>query len=101
MLDVPLTANARTLGSRQMDAIQNGTGTLQGRPIPSVVGAITAASGAFALASRGGSAGASMLVTEPTGSANSDLVTFDLSRVARTSGETRPANVAFHPRIHA
>lgn len=95
------TANARTIGSRQRDALQNGTGTLQGRPIPTVLGAITAASGAFVLASRSGAAGASMLVTEPSGSANSDLVTFDLSRVARTSGETRPANVAYHPRIHA
>ena len=101
MPDVRLTANARALGSRQRDAIQNGTGTLQGRPIPSVVGAITGASGAFALTSRGGAPGASMLVTEPSGSANSDLVTFDLSRVARTSGETRPPNTAYHPRIHA
>lgn len=42
-----------------------------------------------------------MLVTEPTGSANSDLVTFDLSKVARTSNETRPASTAYHPRIHA
>ncbi len=26
---------------------------------------------------------------------------FDTSRVARTSVETRPLNVAYHPRIHA
>ncbi|MNV43088.1 hypothetical protein D3C71_1347930 [compost metagenome] len=95
------TANARAVGSRQGDAIQNGTGTLQGRPIPSVLGAITAATGAFSLTSRGGSAGATVLVTELSASATADLVTFDLSRVARTSGETRPANTAYHPRIHA
>ncbi len=100
-MTVRATANARTLGSRQRDAFQNGTGTLQGRPIPTVLGAITAASGAFALTSRGGSAGATVLVTEASSSANADLVTLDLSRVARTSSETRPANAAYHPRIHA
>lgn len=95
------TANARAMGSWQRDALQNGTGSLQGRPVPTVLGAITAATGAFALTSRGGAAGASLLVTEPAGAANSDLVTFDLSRVARTSSETRTANTAYHPRIHA
>ncbi|MBB1593533.1 hypothetical protein [Achromobacter sp. UMC46] len=95
------TANARVLGSLQRDAMQNGTGTLQGRPIPSAWGAITAASGAFSLTSRGGGPGASTLLTSDNSPANADLVTFDLSRVARTSGETRPANAAYCPRIHA
>ncbi|WP_129240844.1 hypothetical protein [Achromobacter veterisilvae] len=76
------------------------TGALQSRPIPSAAGAIAAASGAYVLQSRGGASGGTILATDP-GTTNLDLVTFDTSRVARTSTETRGSNAAYHPRIHA
>ncbi|MNV13478.1 hypothetical protein D3C71_1041170 [compost metagenome] len=94
------TANARTLGSREADAMQKITGRIQARSAISATGAIIGASGAFA----------AHLKTEGTNSApvaldanitNGDAVSFDTSRVARTSTETRSANSAYHPRIHA
>jgi len=85
----PDTANARTLGSRQLDALQNITGALG-----SVLNIQTSASGVFALAASGTGAYA----TGNTGDFNQ--FTFNAARVARTSTETRAANVAYYSRIH-
>lgn len=84
----------RTLGSYQADALQNITGTLAARPLPnnSAIGAIAAASGAFGLSSGTGTASASALST--AGSGSTDVITFDISKVARTSTETRSRNLA-------
>ena len=83
------TANARALGSRQLDALQNITGTWSN----DILRDTTNASGAFA-AGPGNGSGA----TGTSGSGNG--FTFDASRVARTSSETRGRNVAFMPRLH-
>lgn len=86
------TANARTLGSRQLDALQNITGGVNGiRAIP----------GATAT----GAASISLLGASYTTGASADYpnanFSIDASRVCRTSVETRGKNTAFHPRIHA
>jgi len=83
------TANARALGSRQLDAIQNITGTWSNV----ILRDTTNASGAFA-AGPGNGSGA----TGTSGSGNG--FTFDASRVVRTSSETRGRNVAYVPRLH-
>ena len=95
------TANARGLGSRQQDAIQHISGSSGFRSASAVAGAGTGStSGAFAYATRAGSAGASELVLG-NAAYNADVLSFDASRVARTSSETRTTNVAYHPRLHA
>jgi len=80
----------RGLGTRQLDATQLVTGSF-GRLLP-----YGYANGAFAVTSNAGS-----LAFYPDVNGNNlPAVNFDNSRVARTAAETRPANVAFHPRIH-
>lgn len=83
------TANARARGSRQLDALQNITGNFG-----SQLNIQTSASGAFALAASGTGA-------YPTGnSGDFNQFTFNASRVARTSTETRATNTAYSPRLH-
>ncbi|AOB29904.1 hypothetical protein AKI39_03170 [Bordetella sp. H567] len=90
MPDVLFTANARAFGGRQLDAFQNIYGS-----IPATGTQIELATGVF------------QLMPQPqafwtgTSAAGFDGFNFDASRVARTSSETRPVNVVFHPRIHA
>jgi hypothetical protein len=89
MLDVPLTANARPLGGRQSDALQNVVGSVG--DFPSLV---AVSSGPFAMQVAGsGGYGA--------GDVTYHRARFDLSRAARTSTETRGLNTAYYPRIHA
>jgi len=93
------TANARLLGNAQRDALQN------------VIGSFTAIGNSAAVGMLGpGSDGAFQAIGDskfsdmvPTGVANgrASKATFDASRVARASSETRPANVALSPRLHA
>ena len=69
------------IGSVQADALQNITGTLQ------VYAYLTPTTGAFNRESQSGSS------SNPTGTGrSSNVVSFDASRVARTSTETRPLN---------
>ncbi|MFY1901498.1 hypothetical protein ACOTBZ_17635 [Achromobacter xylosoxidans] len=89
MLDASFTANARTLGGRQLDALQKITGAVGDFPSMTSV-----ASGAFYTAQAGSGGYGDTSVIYNRGH-------FDSSRVARASTETRPANVAYHPRIHA
>jgi len=77
----------RALGSRQLDATQLVTGSL-GRVLSGAI------NGPFVYVNH--SAGGLKSGWE-AGIGHTD---FDNSRVARTSSETRPVNVAFHPRIH-
>jgi len=83
------TANARALGSRQADALQNVTGNIG--DFPQIV---TVTSGAF-----------TKVLVGSGGYASNDVpyyrAIFNMANVARTSSETRAANAAFHPRIHA
>jgi microcystin-dependent protein len=73
----------RAIGSAQLDALQNLTGSLG-----SVLDVQSSASGAFTVAASGTGAYA----TGNTG--NYKQFTFDASKVARTSTETRPRNLA-------
>lgn len=96
------TAAARTLGTAQRDALQQITANAGFRPIGSGGGAGTGGGvgGAFGYTIRTGAAGASE-ISLGANQYNADGLTFDASRVARTSSETRPLNTAYHPRIHA
>lgn len=93
------TANARVMGSRQSDAVQNVTGRIQARSSAATVGALIGASGVFSYGAKTDATNSAPLAHDG-GNTNTDSVSFDLSRVARTSTETRSANVALHPRIH-
>lgn len=98
ILDMPFTANARMLGNAQTDAVQNVTGSFTAIGNSAAVGMLGPGSdGAFQAI--GDSKFSDMV---PTGVANgrASKATFDASRVARTSQETRPANVALSPRLH-
>src|SRR5690606_36824424 len=86
------TANVRAIGSRQMDAIQEITGSFISRPTSAPGAALLFAGGAFR-----SSAG-----NEETNPVNqgaefypSYSVSFSASRVARASVETRALNTAF------
>jgi len=85
------TANARTLGSRQSDALQNITGSFQQALFDGTNGL---GGGAFSVSNNNGASYVS------GASGNMRKVDFDASNVARASTETRSTNVAFHPRIH-
>ncbi len=99
------TANARALGTRQLDALQNITASLNGSTSAgyqflgewaSAAEANAAATGALGLShiSKAGFPDTTSVAFVGTG------ITFDASRVARTSAETRGANAAFVPRVH-
>ncbi len=94
------TANARVMASRQADALQNitGGGTFRGFGNNST-GSMYTATGAFGLTAAAGilSPYKANLLTEDMWT---DVMTFDASRMARTSVETRSRNTAYHPRIH-
>jgi phage-related tail fiber protein len=88
----------REVGSSQLDALQNITGSLNARAA-NVSGSGTLivgnASGAFVGAEKaGGSAGTMALATTGTVNNGVDVYTLDASRVARTSTETRGRNLA-------
>ncbi|WP_260620638.1 phage tail protein [Pseudomonas protegens] len=75
----------RTLGSGQMDALQNITGTMT---VYTAFGPLNSATGAFTLEDGGGQGeSVAYASTRPR-------FTFDASRVARTADETRPRNLA-------
>ena len=82
--DGSVVDSGRELGSFQTDAIQNITGNLG-----MLNGGIAIASGAFA------SNGSAITHVSAGVSGNDPSITFDASRVARTSTETRPSNMAF------
>ncbi|MFY2599364.1 hypothetical protein ACOTHJ_33375 [Achromobacter xylosoxidans] len=94
MHSVTFTANARPLGSRQTDAIQRVTGTITDM----AAGATGAASGVF---TKTRDVGTIYSVNQVAGYLRFMDVVMSLSAGARTSDETRPMNVAYHPRIHA
>ena len=88
----------RGVGSYQLDAVQNITGTLNARAA-NVSGSGTLivgnASGAFGATEKsGGSAGTMALATTGAVTNPVDVYTLDASRVARTSTETRGRNLA-------
>lgn len=86
------TANARALGSRQRDASQRIVGQFGLRNTVDVAvngGAITQSSAGNTAAV--GTSGFGPYV----------VMQFDSSLNTRTSSETRGANAAYHPRIHA
>ena len=84
------TANARLLGSKQGDASEQITGTWPTNGTAPSGGV----SGAFYHQVSGSTVSAAADIADGTG-----LITFDSSRVARTSDETRPQNTAFLPFI--
>ncbi|WP_261175420.1 hypothetical protein [Citrobacter freundii] len=86
--------NGRVLLSEQLDAMQNVTGYLT----DNTMGSSSGASGVFGVDSGSGVKYAATSV----GNAFSYYgVTFDLSRSARTSAETRPRNIAFNFLVRA
>lgn len=89
------TANARAMGSLQRDALQNISGTTSRLYHRTDSNEVTA--GAFAETLMAGQivGGTSSVANQST------VLTFDASRVARTAIETRSANAAYHPRVHA
>jgi hypothetical protein len=93
------TANARTMGSRQADAMQNVTGRIQARSSISAFGALIGASGAFVIHGKSEGTNSAPLAHD-AGITNGDAVSFDTSRVVRSSTETRASNVALSPRLH-
>ncbi|EIE9178932.1 tail fiber protein [Escherichia coli] len=91
----------RALLSSQLDSVQNGTGSVQFRAASSVGGGVLqAASGAFV---RHTNTGTYANTVSPVGGVNAscDEMSFDLSRVIRTSTETRPRNIAFNYIVRA
>lgn len=89
------TANARPLGSRQSDAVQQITGEF------GAVDGIVPWQG-FAGAFQGRFSGP-YNTAQPSAVTSSRFpnISFDSSRVVRSSIETRPMNAAYFPRIHA
>lgn len=88
----------REVGSSQLDALQNITGTLTSRP-SNVAGSgaliVGGAAGVFSGSDKvGASAGTLALATTGSTSSAADVYTLDASRVARTSTETRGRNMA-------
>ncbi|WP_323115173.1 phage tail protein [Pseudomonas guariconensis] len=83
----------RTLGSEQLDAVQNIQGAMRSRSsiTVGVPGGIFSGSGPFTVTTQVGGAANSVGTNV---NANTDLVTFDASLVARTAAETRPRNLA-------
>lgn len=86
--------NGRSLGALQLDAFQNITGTLETRPLSGgTFGSIYSATGVF----NGTPTSSSQIATSVTATGSGvagDSFTFDASRMARTSSETRPRNVS-------
>jgi len=93
-------ANARTLGSRQLDALQNLNGTIFSRPYGEWGGAIVDGYGVFSYVRSPGPGGSGSVGLTDSMPGQLDVTTFDASIVARTSSETRPINTAYAPRIH-
>ncbi len=93
-----LAANARALGGMQRDALQNMTGKIRARSAIGSTGPIVGADGVFAYTTKSEAINAAPVAFDSS-ITNGDAVTFDMSRVARTSSETRASNTAFHPRI--
>ncbi|HHG8953367.1 TPA: phage tail protein [Citrobacter freundii] len=86
--------SGRALLSEQLDAMQNVTGSLS----DNTMGSASSASGVFRVDSGSGVKYAAPSVGNAFGYYG---VTFDLSRIARTSEETRPRNVAFNFLVRA
>lgn len=90
----------RDLLSEQADAIQNITATINARGMPGIsTGVFFSTTGAFNLAA--GSGAAVLGASNSSGSTAMDVVTFDASRVARTSTETRMRNMAWNMIVRA
>lgn len=90
------TANARGLGSKQLDALQNIVGSTVSRPAPvsATSGIVVVADGAFVNQRQSSVQQNAFATSVGPGGFNGDVLTFDASRVARTSAETRTANSA-------
>ena len=84
------TANARTLGSSQLDAMQTVSGNIG---IVMVSGSQT---GPFSSSDQG----PTISFTGEAGGNRQKLMDFSLGRMARVSTENRPTNTAYAPRIH-
>lgn len=85
--------NGRTLLSPQGDAIQNVTGYL----VDLYTGVNTDALGVFSRSVVQGN----LAPPAPGGTVSTSTFNFDLSRVARTSTESRPRNIAFNFLVRA
>ena len=86
--------SGRALLSEQLDAMQNVTGSLS----DNTMGSASSASGVFNVDSGSGVKYAAPSAGNAFGYYG---VTFDLSRIARTSAETRPRNIAFNFLVRA
>jgi hypothetical protein len=96
------TANARTLGSAQLDAGQriHAAVVLRAGSAGPATGVLQLSSDAFATQFGSGGTGGINTVTRDSLAAAPDTLDFDSARVTRTSSETRPVNAAYAPRIH-
>lgn len=86
----------RGVGSYQLDALQNITGTILSRPYSTagIAGTLVNGTGAFGTTVIGGGNPGATSMAAGAGTFVSDASSFDASRVARTSTETRPRNLA-------
>ena len=93
------------LGSYQADALQNIAGSFQIRNVANSAGdgadSITASESGAVNAVNDGNDSFTVSYREPKVTAKNRIISLDASRVARTSIETRAANVALAPRIIA
>lgn len=95
------TANARTVGNVQQDAIRNIKGSFGVRPMASSTGFwLSPQTGALRIISIAGSTTLGLAGDERTMQRERDDVSFDASRVVPTSTENRPINTALSPRIY-
>ena len=85
----------RTLGSKQMDALQNLEGAMEFRRLSGGSSLISSASSGALLVEQGTGIQSTRINIELGSTAQpNDVVRFDASRVARTAAETRPRNMA-------
>ncbi|MFV3292283.1 phage tail protein [Pseudomonas sp. NY11955] len=84
----------RSFGSYQVDALQNIVGQINSRPFlaTDIAGAIASSTGAFSSTIQSGAGGATPITADSGSTRQLDTTTFDASRSARTSTETRPRN---------
>lgn len=99
-------ANARVLGTAQADALQNITGSFELRSVDRNTSPnasdelVLSATGAYKI-TKSANLAHMLQYYLPKTSLPADRVSFNASRTARTSSETRAPNTAFAPRLVA
>ncbi|MBF8754619.1 phage tail protein [Pseudomonas guariconensis] len=85
---------SRTLGSEQLDALQNLTGSVELRRLSAGSSLIGSGTGSLYVAPATGGQGVRINIELGSSALANDTIQFDASRGARTAAETRPRNLA-------